>query len=313
MTTTEKIKELHKEITSLLFPLINNDYVLYDLPYHNNIGDLLIWKGELSFLKHLPYRMLCCNSIQTYREARLNPETIILLHGGGNFGDVWRDMQDFRLAVIKRYPENRIIIFPQTVFYENKALMQEDARIMAQHKDLTICARDRISYNILKEHFDNQILLVPDMAFCIPLTELDQYAKKPLDKTLFLKRSDKELKNANYFFQSRYPLTTSDWPSMEQSDIVQLGMSVFLRCSKLSLSFLPSLTDKYACFYREKLIKQGVQFVSQYKEIYTTRLHVAILSTLLGKPFHFFDNSYGKNRAFYETWLNEVDNAIFER
>ncbi|WP_302323746.1 polysaccharide pyruvyl transferase family protein [Bacteroides congonensis] len=51
--------------------------------------------------------------------------------------------------------------------------------------------------------------------------------------------------------------------------------------------------------------------MSNYDKVYTTRLHVAILSILLGKTFVFFDNSYGKNKFFYETWLKDIDDANF--
>ena len=64
-------------------------------------------------------------------------------------------------------------------------------------------------------------------------------------------------------------------------------------------------------YYRNRVIAQGVKFVSQYKNIYTTRLHVAILSILLNKPFFFFDNSYGKNSSFFDTWLFDLDNVEF--
>lgn len=36
----EKILQLKGYIEEALLPLIDNDYVLWDLPYHNNIGDL---------------------------------------------------------------------------------------------------------------------------------------------------------------------------------------------------------------------------------------------------------------------------------
>ena len=46
-----------------------------------------------------------------------------------------------------------------------------------------------------------------------------------------------------------------------------------------------------------------------YKTIYTTRLHAAILGVLLGKKVVFMDNSYGKNRGFYETWLKDCNSV----
>lgn len=65
MTCEEKIWELRQIIEEQLTPLINNDYVLYDLPYYSNIGDLLIWEGELSFLKGLPFKMLECGNLSS--------------------------------------------------------------------------------------------------------------------------------------------------------------------------------------------------------------------------------------------------------
>ena len=55
-------------------------------------------------------------------------------------------------------------------------------------------------------------------------------------------------------------------------------------------------------------IRKGIHFVNGYDIVYTTRLHVAILSVLLNKQVYFFDNSYGKNSALYNTWLLEFPN-----
>ena len=61
------------------------------------------------------------------------------------------------------------------------------------------------------------------------------------------------------------------------------------------------------------MIREGVKQISQYENIYSTRLHAAILSVLLEKQFVLFDNSYGKNSSFYETWLNDLDDVKFIR
>jgi exopolysaccharide biosynthesis predicted pyruvyltransferase EpsI len=52
--------------------------------------------------------------------------------------------------------------------------------------------------------------------------------------------------------------------------------------------------------------------LSKYDYVFTTRLHGAILSLLLHKKFTFFDNSYGKNKGFYDTWLKDVDGIKFK-
>lgn len=51
--------------------------------------------------------------------------------------------------------------------------------------------------------------------------------------------------------------------------------------------------------------------MNKYDTIYSTRLHVAILGVLLNKYVYFFDNSYGKNYALYDTWLRDFSNLKF--
>lgn len=51
MNATQKKKQLMDTITKVLTPLIDNDYVYLDLPYYNNLGDVLIWEGTKCFCK----------------------------------------------------------------------------------------------------------------------------------------------------------------------------------------------------------------------------------------------------------------------
>ena len=311
MTCEEKIWELRQIIEEQLTPLINNDYVLYDLPYYSNIGDLLIWEGELSFLKGLPFKMLECGSaITSNLKRKIKKDTIILLQGGGNFGDIW-DIHEFKRKVIRNYPENRIIIFPQTVFYQKNENMLRDIELMSRHPYLTICARDIHSFEVLKKNFKNTILLVPDMAFCIPYENLQKYLQPTQNKTLYVKRKDKELCKENISFSPLFNLFESDWPSYEQVTWEEKGLKLAYKFRHLGLS---SIIDLYAFYIlRPQLIRKGIEFVSQYREIYTTRLHVFILSILLGKSCTIIDNSYGKNSSFYETWLKNVDGIILHK
>jgi pyruvyl transferase EpsO len=59
------------------------------------------------------------------------------------------------------------------------------------------------------------------------------------------------------------------------------------------------------------LLARGIRFMAGYKYVYTTRLHGAILAVLLKKQIVFFDNSYGKNYAIYNTWLRGFENVRF--
>ncbi len=311
MKATEKISQLKKIIAELLTPLINSDYVLLDVPYYTNIGDTLIWEGTREFLKTLPHKCLYTASVETYKYRPLPKNTVILLQGGGNFGDLWRRHQELRQTVIKSYPNNRIIILPQTVFYNNNSVFAEDAKVLNSHKDLHICARDAKSLEYLKKALTCNLLLVPDMAFCISKRTLNKYRKEETEKALFLKRNDPELCEynfASYIKETGEQLHTGDWSTMEQ----QFKTKNYLDKLLWHKEHLGRIPDIYADWiFRPHQVKKGIEFVSQYKKVYTTRLHVAILSVLLDKKIVFFDNSYGKNRSFYETWLKDVEKLTF--
>lgn len=311
MKATEKISQLKKIIAELLTPLINSDYVLLDVPYYTNIGDTLIWEGTRQLLKTLPYKCLYTASVETYKYRPLPKDTVILLQGGGNFGDLWRRHQEFRQDVIKAYPNNRIIILPQTVFYNDNSVFAEDAKNLNSHKDLHICARDTRSHDYLKKTLTCNLLLVPDMAFCISQKTLDRYKQKETDKALFLKRDDQELCEydfSSYIGEKTEQLHIGDWPTMEK----EFKTKVYLDKLVFHRGRLKRIPDIYAdLMFRPFQVRKGIEFVSKYRKVYTTRLHVAILSVLLDKEIIFFDNSYGKNRSFYETWLKDVEKLKF--
>jgi pyruvyl transferase EpsO len=190
-----------------------------------------------------------------------------------------------------------------------------DAIEMGKHPHLTICARDINSYHLLKDKFcNNTILLVPDMAFYIPIHFLDKFRNKETKGVLFLKRTDKELApdSIDVLNNISSDLDVRDWPSMDQRDLL-LWSSYKLSGLNYKLNHpIDGLVDLYfQKIIKTYLIKMGICFISSYKQIYTTRLHVAILATLLSKPYIFIDNSYGKNSSFYDTWLSDIEDIKF--
>lgn len=313
MVIEERIEHLSNTIKKNLGPIIDNDFVLLNIPLHVNIGDTLIFQGEKEFLESLPFRWL--NRGYRYENYNLiSDDTIILLHGGGNFGDVWRVHQDFRVSIINKYPNNKIIVLPQTVYYDDNELITKDSIEFSKHQNLYICARDDKSFEFLCSKFSNKILLVPDMAFCISNQTLSKFIKPIKKHTLFLKRTDKELEHDKYLIESKNEIEVHDWPSFEQDPKSWKNYVYLMKASrkfgKVKFMLLQRLFEQIADFYffyfcRPDFVKIGVSFISQYQNIYTTRLHGAILSVLLGKEVYLFDNSYGKNKSYYDTWFKE--------
>lgn len=314
MTFEEKVSQLSSVIDGTLPQLIGKRCVFLDCPYYENIGDVLIWEGTEHFLKKNGIKCIYRASKDTYQAQRVPKGVTIILQGGGNFGDLWLPHQEFRLMVIKNHPGNRIVILPQTVFYESSEVMEREAAIMAAHKNLIICARDYETEKLLRENFSNQVVTLPDMAFCIPHAELMKYSlPSKVSRNLFVKRGDKELSGIDYAKFVTLDVEEHDWPSYESVSKQMTRYSILFyyrpKLAKFGLGWLP---DYYANHYlRPHYVQVGVRFLSGYNYIYTTRLHAAILSTLLYKPYTFFDNSYGKNSSFFNTWLNDVKGIKF--
>lgn len=296
MSITDRyIRDFGKQMSALT-PYIDADYIFLDLPYYANIGDALIWYGTECWLKTTHFSCKLRASCSTFSFPELRSETVIIMQGGGNFGDIWRQHQEFRLKVIKHYPNNRIIILPQTVFYSNPKIAMRDAAIMRQHRNVIICARDKRSLKFLKAfRFSKNLLLLPDMVFCAQLE-----SSESTKDAIFIKRTDKEWKDVP-LKQLPSDIEIGDWCSIERPDKVVESFSLIEnRDGKNSYAinvFLPHLVDL------------GIEQLGQYRTIYTTRLHAALLGILLGKNIVLFDNSYGKNSSFYDTWLREIPNV----
>lgn len=126
----------------------------------------------------------------TYLNSRIRPDDTILLHGGGNFGDLYRHHVHLRNFLITEFPTNKIVVFPQTINYRNRTLALTDSRVYANASDMTIMLRSSESFEFAQKTFvDVKIRQVPDVAFMIgDLTP----ASEPSVDILVLRRTDRE-------------------------------------------------------------------------------------------------------------------------
>lgn len=63
--------------------------------------------------------------------------------------------------------------------------------------------------------------------------------------------------------------------------------------------------------YATKPLNQFIDYLKQYEEINTDRLHIAICATLLGKKVNLYPNSYYKNKALFDYSLSKFPNISF--
>lgn len=310
MTVSEKIRRLSGVIRRDLSPLIDRDYWLLEVPYYANVGDALIWQGELDFLSGLHHRSKGMLSYSSRRTPQPHAGDLVLFQGGGNFGDLWKEPQEYRKRIMLANPSCKYVVFPQTVHYEDTDNLRRDAEFFAEY-DCTICARDVKSQKILAGNFKNRVLLLPDMAFCIDMSKWDR--ESSAEKPLVLKRNDRELLSSPELEAElqRSDVDICDWPTMSGDGWVDKAKSVIGSRPRT----IGRLYDWYMNnVYRPYQIRSGVRLLNSHTDIYTTRLHACILALLLGKEnVVFFDNSYGKNSGFYDTWLSDCANVRMVR
>lgn len=292
---------------------ISTHYALLEVPYYLNIGDLLIWQGEKDFLSTIESKCIYTSDSTNFNyKLKLSKDVTILLQGGGNFGDIWNEPQAFRKKIISMYPDNKVIIFPQTVHYQCKENLINDANFFSKYPNVTICARDIKSYEILKMYFTrNELLLLPDMAFCI---KRDFKAEEKGDKILFAKRTDIEINNSINYDIIPKDCEIHDWPTFEKNMISKELSRINHVLYFFDIIFHTSIVNKFTRYYWEyvrlpKMVDLGIKFLEPYHTIYTTRLHIGILGILMGKKVYMLDNSYGKLSCFYNTWLKDCKNV----
>ncbi|OCF39375.1 hypothetical protein I317_06802 [Kwoniella heveanensis CBS 569] len=152
---------------------------LLDVPWHHNSGDSAIWLGELSLLEALGIEVRYMSTYSDYNQAEMDkslediPEknVAIMLHGGGNFGDIWGGHQEFRNRMMYELKDRKIRHFPQTFEFnveKPSKLFKDSIKAYSSHPDVEVIARDSESYEYFLEHFQGvPVKLTPDAALFI--------------------------------------------------------------------------------------------------------------------------------------------------
>lgn len=305
-----RLQSLIDEVLSpSLPPLRSGPYALMDMPDHGNVGDSAIWAGEIAWLQKNvgsdPALITDHRDPLDQVNRGLKGKTI-LLHGGGNFGDIWKANNDFREAIIAANPESTIIQFPQSIHYDNPAGIAQTAQNLKAARSLRLLVRDHESYALATQAFDCEVVLCPDMAFA--LGPLHRIGTPDLDVLLLL-RTDKEgVGHASQDWPDRW--LQDDWLQDEPNLYRNvLRDSRWKAVTSLSLARL-SRTARRNFYYNDlanRRLARGIRQLSRARFIITDRLHVHILSTLMGLPHCFLDNHYGKisrfSEAFSTRWL----------
>lgn len=266
---------------------------------YGNLGDHMIAVALRHFLeKHFSDYQIMEVSARNYYEQReaiikyMKPEDVIVGTGGGNFGNQYPESEQIRHDFIKAFPDNKIVIMPQTIWFTRDEQGQEELKkaiaLYGQHKKLLIAVREQYSYEFAKKHFTNEIVFVPDMVLSenpYRPREIHDKANGSKKKALICLRTDLET-----------VLTKA-----ERKSIVKLLKKEFdcVKAIDTQKDYLIS-TDN-----REKELKEFFDELVSADLVVTDRLHGMVFSALAETPCIVFDNYNNKVQGIYE-WIKEL-------
>lgn len=314
------IEHLQAEARNVLDALIpcNAHIILLDYPHHPNVGDSMIWLGEIAYLKSRGIKPSYVCDYKNYNADFIrriyNENSLILIHGGGNFGSLWTHLHNFKLQVLRDFPKLPVIQLPQTVYFKDDQDVAETAEVIKKHGNFILLVRSHESLALAQKYFCSNNILCPDSAFFIGAISSKTL---PSVDCFVLSRTDAEKSSAaclNKIKCCESPASeTSDWldTSNKEQLITRVEMHHLVR--NLFQRIDPSnrfLLIMWNLLARARLAR-GITLLSKGKIVLTDRLHAHILSILINKQHVIVDNSYGKLGDFYHAWTSQYPCVLF--
>ena len=278
-------------------------YALVDFPNHSNVGDSAIWLGEIALLTKITGRDPSYVSTKDGFKAddleRVCPEGPIFIHGGGNFGDIWRKHQDFREYLLDTFADRQIIQLPQSIQFKDKSSASACAKLISKHRRYTLLVRDRQSESFATQHLGCNALLTPDAAFGLGAIRRPCEAQH---RVVLLLRTDVE-QQANDFsaFQELKNAYILDWLYEPKGTALQIAVG-----AKIKAAFALRDSHRAAVMRFNDLashrVRRGLNILASGEIVVTDRLHAHILCFLLNVRHVALDNNYGKVFGYIDAW-----------
>lgn len=241
------------------------------IPAHNNLGDLAQGVCIRRWLKknYADRRVveIETNALVNTRFSALKylkkvfSDDVIVFQSGYTTTDLGGHADEMHCAIIKNFPQAKILMMPQTIFFQNEERKKNTVYNSAEN--MLFLARDRVSFGMAKEMFpDLPICLYPD----IVTTLIGQYKyENERNGILFCCRDDSE----KYY---------------DDEKIAEL----IKRCEKFAKVDKTDTTKKIShseiVKNAEAYIMSEIERYSTYKLLITDRYHGTIFSLVAGTP-----------------------------
>lgn len=273
-----------KEPNETVFVMLAADY--------NNLGDVAITYAQSKFLKNV-YKnkeiieVSVEDTCKVYKsmKKKINKNTIITIIGGGNTGEKYELIEQYRRFIIRKFKKNIVIGFPQTIDFtkscQGKISLNKSIRSYSKNKNLIVLARETKSYETFKSLFTNcNVYLIPDIVLSLKL-EMDFNNRSGI---LFLLRNDTEKSLSKNFENNMKNEIKNMFKKCEESDTCIIDFDN---------------TKKY------DQLKMMLGKVASHEIVITDRLHGMIMAYITKTPCIVFKNNNHKIEMTYNNWLKD--------
>lgn len=299
-----------------------------DAPNQRNVGDSLIWAGELAYLEKLGLQIRYVADSRGYNADDLRtamPEGVVLFHGGGNFGDLWPSHQLHRERVVSDLREYRIVLLPQSVFFGSAEAAARANLALSAHPDFLALVRD-------KESIERARIDLPNVAveFCVDMAFGFQPKKsstsKP-DRVMIIGRRDHEgnsgLAEVPGDWLDMSELLRTDWGPIRglaglrwkfDRAVVKIDAKLMrLSAGRKALRLRPlhRLAERAIHDINALNIASALHLYRDAKLIIVDRLHAHVLAGLLGIDHIALDNSYRKIGSVFDEYSGRLSTARY--
>lgn len=277
-------------------------FALMNTPEHSNIGDHVIAEQEKKFIKEyvpefdfVEITESQCRNWKNLLKKYMPRDAVIAITGGGFLGSLWYENgEKVVLDILSDYADHKIIIFPQTMFYENsgsgKQLFEQAKEIYAQCNNLTIFLRDKKSYHtaltLVRKTVNCQ--LVPDIA-------------------LSLRGYDKETEKCGKI--AALCLKTDQESVLSDEQKEKLKKSVLKKYQVIQCISMFD-TEKVTAMNRKERIDHKINELKAYSLVVTDALHCMILCAVSGTPCIAINNVSKKLEGAYQ-WIKHIPYVRF--
>lgn len=265
--------------------------------FYQNLGDMALTYSQTEFLRRLfpDAEVIAVPSTQTYQSIPtikriIRPNDLITIIGGGNMDDIYVSLEDARLFVVKSFPNNRIVSFPQTMIFSDtmfgKKRLSKSRCIYSAHKNITLFVRERNSLERIEQAFPGiDIGFCPDIVLSLNKTE----PRCERSKILCCMRTDKEQQ-------------ISDTQRTAICHAIERNYGEVLFKDTVDVELSACQPERY-----EATLGEFWSLLKQCKVVVTDRLHCMIFCAITGTPCVVMDNSNRKISGVFNEWLSGLD------